>query len=267
MVLRSLRWLGWSLLGVFALWVSQASAVPLPEAELSPAERLPEGEVSSPEVLPEVELSSAEVLPEATQSGRSSRPEKLERYPWASVGLGLALPSFRNSADALYAQNQLIPAGMLSFTLGAGWGSVVVGARLEFGFGGLRSRNDEVTRGIGYVLAIGPSLRASLYQGAVVGVALVGDASFWHVGTAAESLLEEGRSYPQLGMQALAPGAALQFTGRTNHFLFELRYQRQYWFRATDEAYASSFRGWDFMPTDQWLVSVGGFVGRASPRK
>ena len=187
---------------------------------------------------------------------------KLERHPWVSVALGLSTPSVRDRQDELRMQVQLIPAGMLSWMLGAGWGPIVLAMRLECGFAGLRSRNEEVERGIGYVLGFGPSFRASLYEGAL-GVALVADASFWHVGTAVERVLgEEGETFPQLGMQALAPGAALQVTGRRKNLMFELRYQRHYWFRATDEAYASSFRAWDFMPSDQWLVSVGGWFDR-----
>lgn len=200
----------------------------------------------------------------ATQaSAQPPQPAKLERHPWVSVTLGLSVPTVRDPGDELRMQVKLLPAGMLSWMLGAGWGPLVLAARIECGFGGLRSRDEGVARGVGYVLGMGPSLRASLYEGAL-GVALAGGASFWHVGTAVEAVLgKEGDTYPQLAMQALAPGAALQVTGRRKNLMFELRYQRHYWFRTTDEAYASSFRAWDFMPSDQWLVSVGGwFDGR-----
>src|SRR5690606_9575779 len=170
---RFLRLVGWSLIGLLALFASQASA-------------------------------------------QSVHAPRSERHPWGSVALGLSIPSVRDPGDELRTQTRLIPAGVLSWLLGAGWGPWVLAARFDVGCGGLRSTNEGVERGVGYVFGIGPSLRASLYEGEL-GVALVGDASFLHVGTSAERILGNDVTYPQLGQQAVAPGAALQVTGRRKH--------------------------------------------------
>jgi hypothetical protein len=163
---------------------------------------------------------------------------------------------------------RLTPAGVLSLAAGAGLGLCVVGLRLDYGFGAVAP---EGRRGSGYVFALGPVFRATLLEargsalekdaGSQVGLAVVADTSWMRVGTAEKDWCRDDdcpdERFPNMGLHALTMGAGLQLV--TRHIVFEVRYQRPYWFRVIDSYTGVDSRDWNFMRSDQWMVTLGGF--------
>lgn len=199
---------------------------------------------------------------------------------WGSVSAGVATPVGHSAGAYPDLAPKLTPAGVLSLAGGAGLGPCVVGARLDWGFGAVAP---DGRRGAGYLFALGPFFRATLLESrgsaldertaSQLGLATVADVSWMRVGTSEEDwcpgddVCEE--TFPNLGLHALTMGAGLQLI--TRHIVFEVRYQRPYWYRIIDSYTGLDARDWKFMRSDQWMVTLGGFFdarlwrrGRAS---
>lgn len=192
---------------------------------------------------------------------------------FGALSAGLALP-IGDRRGKLREGDEFSPALNLSILAGGGSRRAGLGARLDFGLGGIWHDEWEAQTGaelgLSYLLNIAAVGRLSLLD-APLKIALTAELGFTRMATGlgrsrcSSSPCPEDNARVQVGYHALsiAPGLQLSYHG----WLVELRYAREFWCLFLDETDHVHSRDWNLMWNDRVFVSVGGLFEGSFQRR